>query len=90
MHGGGLMNPAAQLAFNRAAALAPTHPGPKFFYGLALAQSGRLDEAEKVWRDLLATAPPNAMWRGAIEQRLQMIQQARAMGNSPPPSQGGG
>lgn len=80
MHGGGLMSPAAQLAFDRAAALAPNHPGPKFFYGLALAQSGHLDEAEKVWRDLLATAPPNAMWRGAIEQRLQMIDQAKAMG----------
>jgi cytochrome c-type biogenesis protein CcmH len=80
IHGGGLMSPAAQLAFNRAAALAPNHPGPKFFYGLALAQSGHLDQAEKVWRDLLATAPPNAMWRSAIEQRLQMIEQARAMG----------
>ena len=80
IHGGGLMSPAAQLAFDRAAALAPNHPGPKFFYGLALAQSGHLDEAEKVWRDLLATAPPNAMWRSAIEQRLQMIEQAKAMG----------
>jgi cytochrome c-type biogenesis protein CcmH/NrfG len=90
IHGGGMMNPAAQLAFDRAAALAPNHPGPKFFYGLALAQSGRLDEAEKVWRDLLATAPPNAtMWRNAVEQRLQMIEQARAAAQSSPPSQGG-
>jgi cytochrome c-type biogenesis protein CcmH/NrfG len=84
IHGGGLMSPAAQLAFDRAAALAPNHPGPKFFYGLALAQGGHLDEAEKVWRDLLATAPPNAMWRGAIEERLQAIEQARAAANSPP------
>ncbi|HEX5185114.1 MAG TPA: tetratricopeptide repeat protein [Allosphingosinicella sp.] len=90
VHGGGMMNPAAQLAFDRAAALAPNHPGPKFFYGLALAQSGRIDEAEKVWRDLLATAPPNAMWRSAIEQRLQMIEQIRAMAaQASPPSQGG-
>jgi cytochrome c-type biogenesis protein CcmH/NrfG len=84
IHGGGLMSPAAQLAFDRAAALAPNHPGPKFFYGLALAQGGHLDEAEKVWRDLLATAPPNAMWRGAIEERLQAIEQARATGAAPP------
>ncbi len=90
IHGGGLMSPAAQLAFNRAAALAPNHPGPKFFYGLALAQGGHLDEAEKVWRDLLATAPPNAAWRAAIEQRLQMIEQARAAGTgagAPAPSE---
>jgi cytochrome c-type biogenesis protein CcmH len=88
IHGGGMMSPAAQLAFNRAAAIAPNHPGPKFFYGLALAQSGHLDEAEKVWRDLLASAPPTAMWRGAIEERLQAIEQARAMGAVPAPPGG--
>jgi cytochrome c-type biogenesis protein CcmH len=81
IHGGGLMSPAAELAFNRAAAIAPHHPGPKFFYGLALAQGGRVDEAEKVWRDLLATAPPGALWRGAIEERLRLIEQARAAGS---------
>jgi cytochrome c-type biogenesis protein CcmH/NrfG len=80
IHGGGLMSPAAQLAFDRAAAIAPNHPGPKFFYGLALAQGGHVDEAERVWRGLLASAPPGALWRGAIEERLRMIDQARAAG----------
>jgi cytochrome c-type biogenesis protein CcmH len=80
VHADGLMTPAAELAFRRAAEIAPGHPGPKFFYGLALAQAGRLDEAERIWRDLLASAPPSAAWRGAIEERLQMIEQARAMG----------
>jgi cytochrome c-type biogenesis protein CcmH len=83
IHGGGLMSPAAQLAFDRAAAIAPNHPGPKFFYGLALAQGGRIDEAERVWRSLLATAPPGALWRGAIEERLRMIDEARAAGALP-------
>jgi cytochrome c-type biogenesis protein CcmH/NrfG len=78
MHSGGLMTPAAQLAFDRAAKLAPDHPGPKFFYGLSLAQNGRLDEAEKVWRDLLATAPADAQWRGQVEQQLQLVEQAKA------------
>jgi cytochrome c-type biogenesis protein CcmH/NrfG len=80
MHAGGLMTPAAQLAFDRAAKLAPDHPGPKFFYGLSLAQSGRLADAEKVWRDLLATAPPDAQWRAQVEQQLQLLEQARAAG----------
>jgi cytochrome c-type biogenesis protein CcmH len=79
IHAGGLMTPAAELAFRRAEAIAPNHPGPKFFYGLALAQTGHLDEAERIWRDLLASTPPSATWRGAIEERLQMIEQARAM-----------
>jgi cytochrome c-type biogenesis protein CcmH/NrfG len=90
IHGGGLMSPAAELAFRRAAAIAPDHPGPKFFYGLALAQGGHLDEAERVWRDLLAHAPPGALWRGAIEERLGMIEQARAASAAPPsPARGG-
>jgi cytochrome c-type biogenesis protein CcmH/NrfG len=80
IHGGGIMSPAAELAFQRAALIAPGHPGPKFFYGLALAQGGRLDEAERVWRALLVTAPPSDAWRGAIEERLRMLEQLRAAG----------
>jgi cytochrome c-type biogenesis protein CcmH/NrfG len=79
VHSGGLMTPGAQLAFERAAALAPDHPAPRFFFGLALAQSGRLDEAQRIWSDLVATAPADAPWRAQVEQQLQALQQARAM-----------
>jgi cytochrome c-type biogenesis protein CcmH/NrfG len=79
-HSGGLMSPAAQLAFDRAAAIAPNHPAPRFFYGLALLQGGKVDEAEQVWRDLLASAPPTALWRGAIERQLAMVEAAKAQG----------
>jgi cytochrome c-type biogenesis protein CcmH/NrfG len=37
-----------------------------------------------VWRELLARAPPSAAWRGAIEERLRMIAEARAMGGATP------
>lgn len=80
VHGGGLMSPAAQLAFDRAARLAPGHPGPRFFYGLALAQGGNYDGAERIWRELLATAPPDAEYRRIVEQRLDALAQARASG----------
>src|SRR3546814_13836269 len=40
LHADGMMTPAAELAFQHAAAIAPDHPGPKFFYGLVLAQAG--------------------------------------------------
>lgn len=79
VHGGGMMTPAAELAFNRAATIAPEHPGPKFFYGLALAQGGRLDEAERIWLALLARAPADAGWRPMVAERVQMIAQLRAM-----------
>ncbi len=84
MHGGGMMSPAAQLAFQRAATLAPNHPAPRFFYGLALAQGGNYDEAERIWRELIATAPPDANYRRIVEERLQQLQQARASGQIPP------
>lgn len=84
VHGGGMMSPAAQLAFGRAAALAPEHPGPRFFYGLALAQGGRFDEAERIWRALLAQAPSGADYRATVEQQLAALARSRAMGPAAP------
>lgn len=83
LHGDGMMSPAAQLAFQRAAQLAPDHPGPRYFYGLALAQGGQYDEAERIWRELVAAAPPDAQYRRLIEERLQALEQARAVGRIP-------
>ena len=83
-HADGLMTPAAELAFDRALQIAPDHPGPRFFYGIALAQGGRFDEAEQVWRQLLESAPRSATWRGAIQEQLDALAQARASGRIPP------
>lgn len=83
-HADGLMTPAAELAFDRALQIAPDHPGPRFFYGVALAQGGRFDEAEQTWRQLLDSAPPSATWRGAIQEQLDALAQARASGRIPP------
>ena len=77
-HARGLITPAAELAFQRSIALAPKHPAPRFFLGLALAQSGRLDEGARIWRDLLDSAPADASWRPMVEQQLQLLEQARA------------
>jgi tetratricopeptide (TPR) repeat protein len=87
IHNDGMMSEAAQLAFRRAARIAPDHPGPRYFYGLALAQGGNLEGAERIWRELIAQAPPGAEYRPMIEQRLQMLQQQRAM-QTPVPAQG--
>ena len=83
VHGGGQMSPAAQFAFERAAAISPNHPGPPFFLGLGLAQSGKLDEAGAVWRALLARAPANAPWRADLEARLGQINQLPAASGTP-------
>ncbi|HYJ53880.1 MAG TPA: tetratricopeptide repeat protein [Allosphingosinicella sp.] len=83
LHGGGMMSPAAQLAFQRAADLAPGHPAPRFFYGLALAQGGDYAGAERIWREIVANAPPDAEYRRIVEERLRAIEEARAAGQIP-------
>lgn len=77
IHGGGQMSPAALLAFERAEAIAPDHPGPPFFMGLAYAQAGQLDRAEATWRALLDRSPANASWRPELEQRLIEIERMK-------------
>jgi cytochrome c-type biogenesis protein CcmH len=74
------MSPAAQLAFERAAQLAPRHPGPRFFYGLAWARGGRFEMANEIWEELLPTVAPDSPYRAAITERLAAIRAAAATG----------
>ena len=78
VHANGLVTPAARLAFDRAAAIAPNHPGPPFFLGMALAQSGQYDEAAQVWRELLARSPADAPYRADLTLRLAQLDAMRA------------
>lgn len=80
LHGGGALGPAADLAFRRAVSLAPRHPGPRLFYGIALAQNGRFEEAERFWRQALALSPADAPWREGLERQIELVAQARAAG----------
>jgi cytochrome c-type biogenesis protein CcmH len=64
------LTPGAQFAFARAAELAPGHPAPAFFLGLAEARSGRPDQALKRWRLILAQAPADASWRPLVEDAV--------------------
>lgn len=84
-HGGGMMSPAAQLAFQRAAELAPNHPAPLYFYAEALAQSGNFDEAERIWRQLAPREDLPAELKERLEFNLRAIAEARAQGRLPPP-----
>ena len=83
LHGGGTMNPAAELAYRRAMVLAPQHPAPRFFYGMSLIQSGDIEGGERVWRDMLVTAPSGASWRPMVAERLAVIDQLKAMPQGP-------
>jgi len=72
-HADGLLTPASLYAFKKAADAEPEQPGPPFFLGLALAQSGRFTEARTMWSDLLERTPKDAPWRENLEMQLQKL-----------------
>ncbi len=72
-HAEGQLTPAAFYAYRRAAQAGPEQPGPPFFLGLALAQSGRFQEARELWQRLLKATPPDAKWRAELEDKLMRI-----------------
>lgn len=69
-HADGTLTPASFYAFRQAAKSAPDHPGPPYFLGLALAQSGRFEEARGLWRRLLAATSSDAPWNADLSDKL--------------------
>jgi cytochrome c-type biogenesis protein CcmH len=67
------LTPPAELAYKRAAQMAPGHPGAPFFYGLALARSGDREVAVAMWQQILKTAPKDAEWRPLVEQGVAAL-----------------
>lgn len=72
-HDGGTVSPPARLAFDQAMRIAPDHPGPPFFLGVALVRSGEFREAARYWRRALALAPAGVSYRAPIAERLQLL-----------------
>ncbi|MET1754766.1 tetratricopeptide repeat protein [Novosphingobium sp. RD2P27] len=72
-HADGTLTPASLYAYRRAAAAAPEHPGPPYFLGLAMAQSGRLEEAGTLWRRLLEQTPPDAPWLADLQGKIEQL-----------------
>lgn len=74
----GVMTPAAELAYARAAKLAPWAPAPIFFHGLAMLRSGERAAALAEWKALLASAPAEADWRPLVEDGVAMLERPQA------------
>jgi len=67
------LTPPAELAYRKAAEVAPGHPGARFFYGLALARSHNPQAAVAIWRDILLTTPGNGEWRPLVERGIAAL-----------------
>lgn len=69
----GAMSPAAMFAFDQAARLAPQHPAPPYFRGLAYAETGDFVAARRYWTRALALSPRVAGYRRDIAGQLVML-----------------
>ena len=77
------LTPAAKFAYQRAAELAPGHPAPRFFLGLALARSGEPQQALAIWQEILADAPADASWRPFVEDGVAALSGGAAPATPP-------
>jgi cytochrome c-type biogenesis protein CcmH len=66
----GVVTAEAKAAFDRSLKIDPQNVMARFYKGMAADQDGRRAEAEKIWNDLIAGAPPNAPWIDVVRQAL--------------------
>jgi cytochrome c-type biogenesis protein CcmH len=66
----GVVTDEAKAAFDRALKIYPQDVMARFYMGMAADQDGKRAEAEKIWNDLIAGAPPDAPWVEVVRRAL--------------------
>lgn len=69
----GTLPPAAELAFRRARAADPRHPGPNYFAGLAALRNGRPEAALLLWSKLLEGDYRAGEWRTQVAAQTDAL-----------------
>jgi tetratricopeptide (TPR) repeat protein len=75
---GNQMSPAAKLAFQQAIRLAPEHPAPPYYAGLAYVRAGDLPVARRLWRRAVALSPEGQDYRRTIAGQLALLERYMA------------
>ncbi|BCA61883.1 hypothetical protein HMP09_1117 [Sphingomonas sp. HMP9] len=78
-HDGNQVSPPALFAYQQAMRLAPKHPAPPFFLGLAYVRAGEFATARPYWAKALALTPASISYRGEIATRLALLDRFLAM-----------
>lgn len=86
-HAGGQLTPASEMAFNRAAQVAPRHPAPRFFFALALMRLGQFEAADGYLAAVATMPEATDLWRDYVGRARQMAMQMQAAGPGGPPIQ---
>lgn len=84
IHDGDKVSPAAKLAFERALRLAPRHPAPPYYAGMAYVRAGDLAMAQRLWRRAVALSAPDTDYRRQIAGQLELLD--RFVAATRPPS----
>jgi cytochrome c-type biogenesis protein CcmH len=67
----GVVTADAKVAFERALAADGKNVMARFYMGTAADQDGRRADADKIWRELLADAPPGAPWVEVVRHAIE-------------------
>jgi cytochrome c-type biogenesis protein CcmH len=71
---GGIVTADAKSVFDRALQLDDGAVAARYYRGLAAKQDGLNDEAARIWRDLIASAPPDAGWVKSVRAALARLE----------------
>lgn len=72
-HDGNRVSPPARFAFEQAMRLAPAHPAPPFFLGLAHVRADEYAAARPLWARAVRLSPENASYRRDLALRLMLL-----------------
>ncbi|XDA96931.1 c-type cytochrome biogenesis protein CcmI [Sulfitobacter sp. LCG007] len=70
---GGYVSPEAEDVVQRVLARNPTDGVARYYYGLMLAQTGRPDQAFRIWESLLREGPSDALWIAPIRAQIEEL-----------------
>lgn len=67
---GGLVSPAAILAFQGVQEIDAGHPAPRFYMGLAEYQNNKTRKALEIWQSLAGDSPADAPWLPSLRAQI--------------------
>jgi cytochrome c-type biogenesis protein CcmH len=79
----GVVSEEARQAYEKILRLEPGRLEPRFWFALAKEQDGDLAGAARDYEGLLAEAPAEVPWRGAVGERLRAVRGRLTAGNVP-------
>lgn len=79
----GIVGEKARVAFEKSLETDKRIPKSRFWLGIAAEQDGHYEKALQTWKAMLDDAPPDAPWRGMVNERVALAQARLGQGEAP-------